>query len=225
MRRSLRALSTVLIAAGVLLLADGAATLLWEEPLSSLYARIRQAELDDRLTELERGEPSPVERRVLARLPDPAPAHALRGPRCGAAGARRGSRGAAARGRDRARRGGRAGHRRRRAARWPGALPAARRCRARAARSRSPGIGPRTARRSATWTSSSRAIGSSSRCPTAASPIASSGRASSRRRLPGSTRRMAYDRLVLTACHPLYSAAERIVVFARLERSDPSFGS
>ncbi len=27
------------------------------------------------------------------------------------------------------------------------------------------------------------------------------------------------ERLVLTACHPLYSAAERIVVFARLERS------
>ncbi len=26
-----------------------------------------------------------------------------------------------------------------------------------------------------------------------------------------------YDRLVLTACHPLYSAAQRIVVFARLE--------
>jgi len=30
---------------------------------------------------------------------------------------------------------------------------------------------------------------------------------------------------VLTACHPLYSASERIVVFARLERSLPSFGS
>ena len=29
------------------------------------------------------------------------------------------------------------------------------------------------------------------------------------------TRRVAYDRLVLTACHPLYSAAQRIVVFAR----------
>ena len=29
--------------------------------------------------------------------------------------------------------------------------------------------------------------------------------------------RVAHDRLVLTACHPLYSAAQRIVVFARLE--------
>lgn len=33
------------------------------------------------------------------------------------------------------------------------------------------------------------------------------------------THRVAYDRLVLTACHPLYSAAQRIVVFARLERA------
>jgi len=30
------------------------------------------------------------------------------------------------------------------------------------------------------------------------------------------TRRRSYDRLALTACHPLYSAAQRIVVFARL---------
>jgi len=30
-----------------------------------------------------------------------------------------------------------------------------------------------------------------------------------------------YDRLVLTACHPLYSAARRIVTFARLVRRDP----
>ena len=33
------------------------------------------------------------------------------------------------------------------------------------------------------------------------------------------TQRVSYDRLVLTACHPLYSAAQRIVVFARLVRS------
>jgi sortase A len=35
-------------------------------------------------------------------------------------------------------------------------------------------------------------------------------------------KRVGHDRLVLTACHPLYSAAERIVVFARLVRSEPS---
>jgi sortase A len=31
------------------------------------------------------------------------------------------------------------------------------------------------------------------------------------------TDRVAYDRLILSACHPLYSAAQRIVVFARLD--------
>jgi sortase A len=30
-----------------------------------------------------------------------------------------------------------------------------------------------------------------------------------------------YQRLVLSACHPLYSAAQRIIVFARLERREP----
>ena len=30
-------------------------------------------------------------------------------------------------------------------------------------------------------------------------------------------RNVGYDRLILSACHPLYSAAQRIVVFARLE--------
>jgi sortase A len=35
------------------------------------------------------------------------------------------------------------------------------------------------------------------------------------------TRRKSYDRLILSACHPLYSAAQRIVVFARLIGSKP----
>ena len=30
-----------------------------------------------------------------------------------------------------------------------------------------------------------------------------------------------YDRLVLSACHPLYSAAQRVIVFARLVRREP----
>jgi len=32
--------------------------------------------------------------------------------------------------------------------------------------------------------------------------------------------RVGYDRLILSACHPLYSAAQRIVVFARFERRE-----
>lgn len=39
------------------------------------------------------------------------------------------------------------------------------------------------------------------------------------------TRNVGYDRLVLSACTPLYSAAQRIVVFARLVSSSPSAGA
>jgi sortase A len=35
------------------------------------------------------------------------------------------------------------------------------------------------------------------------------------------TQPVSYARLILSACHPLYSAAQRIVVFARLVRSEP----
>ena len=40
---------------------------------------------------------------------------------------------------------------------------------------------------------------------------------------PGDTavkRRVGYDRLILSACHPLYSAAQRIIVFARFVRRE-----
>ena len=35
------------------------------------------------------------------------------------------------------------------------------------------------------------------------------------------TRDVGYDRLVLSACNPLYSAAQRIIVFARLQSVEP----
>ena len=34
-------------------------------------------------------------------------------------------------------------------------------------------------------------------------------------------KRVSYDRLVLSACHPLYSAAKRIIVFARFDSAEP----
>jgi sortase A len=34
--------------------------------------------------------------------------------------------------------------------------------------------------------------------------------------------RVGHQRLVLSACHPLYSAAERVIVFARLARREPA---
>jgi sortase A len=35
------------------------------------------------------------------------------------------------------------------------------------------------------------------------------------------TRRVAHDQLILSACHPPYSAAKRIVIFARLVGAKP----
>lgn len=68
-RRAWRALSWLLILAGLLALADAAVTLLWQEPLSALYARIQQDHLQSALHDLERAPATPVERRRLALLP------------------------------------------------------------------------------------------------------------------------------------------------------------
>lgn len=68
MRRALRALSTVLIVAGVLMIADAGLTLAWQEPISALLARIQQNRLSGQLDRIERTAPTPVERRVLAAL-------------------------------------------------------------------------------------------------------------------------------------------------------------
>ena len=68
MRRALRSLSTVLIVVGALLLADAVATLLWQEPLSALYGRVQQGKLDDRLSAIERAPLAAVDQRALQRL-------------------------------------------------------------------------------------------------------------------------------------------------------------
>jgi sortase A len=58
MRRPLRALSTVLIISGALLLGDAGLTVAWQEPVSALYARIVQNGLGDDLRDLELARPS-----------------------------------------------------------------------------------------------------------------------------------------------------------------------
>jgi sortase A len=70
-RRGLRALSTLLIVTGTLLIADAGLTLLWQEPLSALYTKLQQGALEDRLRELERAPLAAVDRRALDRLSDP----------------------------------------------------------------------------------------------------------------------------------------------------------
>jgi sortase A len=69
-RRLLRALSTALIAFGVLALLDAGVTLVWQEPLSALYATLQQDHLRGALHRLERAQPTAFERERLQRLAD-----------------------------------------------------------------------------------------------------------------------------------------------------------
>jgi sortase A len=66
--RWLRGVSTVLIVAGVLLLADVAITLAWQEPFSAIYGRFQQAQLEDELEDLEEQGLTAAERRAIERL-------------------------------------------------------------------------------------------------------------------------------------------------------------
>jgi sortase A len=68
MHRLLRILSISLITAGLILLADVAITLVYEEPLSSLYASIQQGKAADQLRETEARYPSAADRRAIARV-------------------------------------------------------------------------------------------------------------------------------------------------------------
>ena len=68
MRRPVRALSTVLIVAGALMLCDAALTLLWQEPVSAVYAKVVQGRLGDDLAQLEQREPSTIDLAALGKL-------------------------------------------------------------------------------------------------------------------------------------------------------------
>jgi sortase A len=69
MRRLLRTLSTVLILSGILLMADAGLTVAWQEPVSALYARATQDRLGGDLQDLEQRQPTTLERRALHKLP------------------------------------------------------------------------------------------------------------------------------------------------------------
>ena len=68
MRRALRGLSSVLIATGVLLVLDAALTVVWQEPVTAIYGKVRQGELGGDLDKLNRAPLTPAERSVLAQL-------------------------------------------------------------------------------------------------------------------------------------------------------------
>ena len=65
---SLRVLGLALIAAGALVILDAGVTLVWQEPISALYAAVRQDHLSSALQREERAVPAPPERQALADL-------------------------------------------------------------------------------------------------------------------------------------------------------------
>ena len=214
-----RTLSTVLIVAGALLLADAATTLLWQEPLSAIYGRIQQGKLEDRLSALEKAPLAAVDQRALRRLDasrrlafaaralarrsdDGDPLGRIRMPSIGVAevfveGTDTGD-----------------------LRRGPGHYPA------------TPLPGQRgtvgIAGHRTTYGAPFRKIDKVRRGDdiVVTMPYGRFTYRVERTRIVKPTdvwvtQRVSYDRLILSACHPLYSAAERIVVFARLVRSQP----
>jgi sortase A len=218
MRRALRPVSTVLIVAGALLLADAGLTLLWQEPLSALYGRIQQGRLEDRLSALEKAPLAAVDQRALSRL------DAGRRLAFAARSLARRSDGGDPLGRIRIPaidvsevfvEGTGTGDLRR----GPGHYPAT----------------PLPGQRGTVAIAGHRTtygapfhdvddLRRGDRIELAMPYGVFTYRVERTRIVPPTatevTDRVGHDRLVLSACHPLYSAAQRIVVFARLERAD-----
>jgi sortase A len=66
--RARLALASLMIAAGLLLLADAGVTLVWQEPISALYAQLKQEHLGGELRALDRAQPTSATQQALARL-------------------------------------------------------------------------------------------------------------------------------------------------------------
>ena len=215
MRRFLRPLSAVLVVIGVLLLADAVTTLVWQEPVSALYSRLQQGRLDDKLAKLEGTEPTAVDRKVLSKLgtldrrlayaaralnrrtDDGQPLGRIRIPSIGVSSVVVAGTGTAD-----LRLG--PGH-------YPGTpLPGARGTVAIAGHRTTYGAPFRKLDK----------VGKGDRIEVRM-PYGTFVYKVEQKRIVAPTalwvtRRTSYDRLILSACHPLYSAAQRIVVFARL---------
>jgi sortase A len=67
-RQLLRSLSTALIVSGCLMLLDAGLTLVWQEPVSAVYAKIRQGQLGDDLAKLEQAKPDALDLAALQKL-------------------------------------------------------------------------------------------------------------------------------------------------------------
>jgi sortase A len=219
-RRGTRTLSTVLMVAGALLLADAALTVLWEEPVSSLYAGVEQRRLTHRLDALDRAPLAPAERKAIASVADPSRRLAFAA-RAFARRLREGDpigriRVPAAGVDDVMVEGTGAGDLRR----GPGHYPD----------TPLPGRGGTVAvaGHRTTYGAPFRhvdAVRPGNRIELRLPYGVFTYRVERTRIVPPTatwvTRSVGYDRLILSACHPLYSAAKRIIVFARLQSAQP----
>jgi sortase A len=70
MKRVARILSTVLITAGVVVLADVGLTLAYKEPISSIYGEIKQHAAEDQLKDLESKYPTPADLAAITGVRD-----------------------------------------------------------------------------------------------------------------------------------------------------------
>jgi sortase A len=70
-RRLGHILAIALITAGVVVLADVGLTLAYKEPVSSIYGEIKQSQAADQLTELEAQYPTPADRRAVKKVKSP----------------------------------------------------------------------------------------------------------------------------------------------------------
>jgi len=222
LRRALHALSTVLIVSGALLIADAGLTIVWQEPLSAFYNHLQQNKLSGQLDDdIEALAPTPLEERALRGLPDADSRIAF-----------------AARALDRKLKSGQPIGRIHIGAigvdkvlvegTTTGVLP------------KGPGHYPATPLPGAPGTVAFAGHRTTYGAPfrnvdklepgdriELEMPYAKVTYAVERLRIVKPTdtwvtERVKYNRLVLTACHPLYSAAKRIVVFARGVRAEPS---
>jgi sortase A len=218
-RQMARALSSILIVSGVLLLLDAGLTVLWQEPVSAVYNRFQQERLGGELAELW-DEPTPLEARALDSLPEGEarlafqsralnrkakagqPIGRIRIPRLGLSKV-------VAEGTDAESLRDGPGH-------YPDSpLPGA------------PGTVAIAGHRT-TYGAPFRTVDKLRKGDEieVVMPYGSFKYEVEKTQIVSPdavevTRRVSYDRLVLTACHPLYSAKQRIVIFARLVSSTP----
>lgn len=219
-RSALRGLSTVLIVAGALLLADAVTTLVWQEPVSAFMAQRDQDRLAGELESLEALAPSGLQQRALAvledsdqriaflaralrrRTEDGQPIGRIRIPRIGASFVVVDGTGT-----EELKKG-------------PGLYP----------ETSYPGVPGTTALAGhrTTYGAPFRHIDDLERDDEIVvdMPYGRFTYEVEKQEIVESTateviRDVGHDRLVLSACHPLYSAAQRIIVFARLVKTEP----